>query len=64
MSKETFKAYCATCKAADDCRRAFGKFHHEKSNGGVGCDFPFPGYDRQTKEPPTMFNANHKTRKR
>jgi len=62
MSEETFKAYCKTCQAADDCRRAFGKYYEGKSRGGVGCNCPFPGYRRRA--PLQMFTSNNKgTRK-
>lgn len=62
MSEETFKAYCKTCQAADDCRRAFGKYYEGKSRGGVGCNCPFPGYSRRA--PLQMFTSNNKgTRK-
>ena len=60
--EETFKAYCKTCQAADDCRRAFGKYYEGKSRGGVGCNCPFPGYRRGA--PLQMFTSNNKgTRK-
>ena len=52
--EETFKAYCKTCQAADDCRRAFGKYYEGKSRGGV----PFPGYSRRA--PLQMFTSNNK----
>ena len=62
MSEETFKAYCKSCQAADDCRRAFGKYYEDKSRGGVGCNCPFPGYCRRASL--QMFTVKNKgTRK-
>ena len=58
MSEETFKAYCKTCQAADDCRRAFGKYYEDKSRGGVGCNCPFPGYRHVPSEP--LFTTQSK----
>ena len=62
MSEETFKAYCKSCQAADDCRRAFGKYYEDKSRGGVGCNCPFPGYCRRA--PLQMFTVNNKGKRK
>lgn len=46
-----FKAVCNCCPVIADCKVAFGKFWQEKSHGGVGCAYPFPGWG---KTRPTM----------
>ena len=38
------KERCQTCAVVAQCKAAFGDYWTDKSGGGVGCAYPFPGY--------------------
>lgn len=43
---------CAECPYKANCKKAFGKFWMEKSNGCKGCKHPFKGWSRRTPPVP------------
>ena len=44
MSEDGIREHCPTCAVAAQCKAAFGDYWTDKSGGGVGCAYPFPGY--------------------
>ena len=44
---DELRQHCNSCATIADCKAAFGAFWRDrKAHGGVGCNHPFPGYDR------------------
>lgn len=49
-----YAAICNACPVVADCKVAFGKYWLDKSRGGKGCGYPFPGWRKGVQVLPTM----------
>lgn len=60
MSEDGIRERCQTCAVAAQCKAAFGDYWTDKSGGGVGCAYPFPGYaGAEARHPETGAETRH-----
>ena len=59
MSEDGIREHCQTCAVVAQCKATFGDYWTDKSGGGVGCAYRFPGYAGAEARHPEAQEAAH-----